>query len=143
MTIDKSGWSGDGDFTVEILEVLGTFADIVALKVEDAPASRAGSDYQFLANEIFVTFALETRRVAGRWLGVVPFARRVEVPRSTLASLESFLSERVGPADYSDEGMLQYLRTQRVVAPYQTRGYKLVEMVRIYAARAPRPSSPA
>jgi hypothetical protein len=42
--------------------------------------------------------------------------------------------ESVGAPDYSDESMLQYLRTQRVVAPYQTRGYKLVEMVRIYAA---------
>jgi hypothetical protein len=29
--------------------------------------------------------------------------------------------------------MLQYLRTERIVPPYQTRGYKLVEMVRIYA----------
>ena len=28
--------------------------------------------------------------------------------------------------------MLQYLRTERVIPPYQTRGYKLVELVRIY-----------
>jgi hypothetical protein len=28
--------------------------------------------------------------------------------------------------------MLQYLRTERIVPPYQTRGYKLVELVRIY-----------
>jgi hypothetical protein len=28
--------------------------------------------------------------------------------------------------------MLQYLRSERIVPPYQTRGYKLVELVRIY-----------
>ena len=30
--------------------------------------------------------------------------------------------------------MLQYLRTERIVPPYQTRGYKLVELVRLYEA---------
>jgi hypothetical protein len=33
--------------------------------------------------------------------------------------------------------MLQYLRTERVVPPYQTRGYKLVELVRIYEVALP------
>ena len=28
--------------------------------------------------------------------------------------------------------MIQYLRTERVIPPYQTRGYKLVELLRIY-----------
>ena len=28
--------------------------------------------------------------------------------------------------------MLQYLRAERIVPAYQTRGYKLVELVRIY-----------
>jgi hypothetical protein len=46
----------------------------------------------------------------------------------------------IGPPDYSDEGMLQYLRTERIVPPYQTRGYKLVELVRLYDAGAPRRS---
>jgi hypothetical protein len=32
--------------------------------------------------------------------------------------------------------MLQYLRTERIVPPYQTRGYKLVELVRIYEVDA-------
>ncbi|MBI4484492.1 MAG: hypothetical protein HY655_00635, partial [Acidobacteria bacterium] len=36
--------------------------------------------------------------------------------------------------DYSDDGMMQYLRVERIIPPYQTRGYKLVEMVRIYEA---------
>ena len=51
-----------------------------------------------------------------------------------LEDLERILSghDDIGPPDYSDEAMLQYLRTERIVPPYQTRGYKLVEMVRIY-----------
>ncbi len=31
--------------------------------------------------------------------------------------------------------MIQYLRTERIVPPYQTKGYKLVELVRIYEVR--------
>jgi hypothetical protein len=58
----------------------------------------------------------------------------------TLAALESVLAAipEVGPPDYSDDGMLQYLRTERIVPPYQTRGYKLVELVRIYEVGAER-----
>jgi len=44
----------------------------------------------------------------------------------------------IGSPDYSDEGMLQYLRTERVIPPYQTRGYKLVELVRVYEVGTPR-----
>jgi hypothetical protein len=44
----------------------------------------------------------------------------------------------IGEPDYSDEGMLQYLRTERIVPPYQTKGYKVVEMVRVYEAGTPR-----
>ena len=32
--------------------------------------------------------------------------------------------------------MIQYLHTQRVIPPYQTRGYKLIELVRIYEVDA-------
>jgi hypothetical protein len=39
----------------------------------------------------------------------------------------------IGAPDYGDVGLLQYLRAERIVPPFQTRGYKLVEMVRIYA----------
>jgi hypothetical protein len=51
-----------------------------------------------------------------------------------MAGLAAWLAAEgdIGPADYADEGMVQYLRTERVVPPYQTRGYKLVELVRIY-----------
>jgi hypothetical protein len=33
--------------------------------------------------------------------------------------------------------MLQYLRAERIVPPYQTRGYKLVELVRLYDLASP------
>ena len=53
-----------------------------------------------------------------------------------MAGLEAALASlpAIGAPDYSDEGMLQYLRAERIVPPYQTRGYKLVELVRIYEA---------
>ena len=59
------------------------------------------------------------------------------------ADLERRLAalEQVGAPDYSDEAMLQYLKTERIIPPYQTRGYKVVELVRIYGLKpfdAPR-----
>jgi hypothetical protein len=134
MDVDTQAWSGEGDFTARLLEVLGQIDDIAALRVEDAPASRSGTGFALLANEIFVRFATEPTRTRVRRFGVLPGTRLVETPRLTLAALESRLAgiEGIGPADYVDDGMIQYLRTQRVVAPYQSKGYKLVEMVRIY-----------
>ena len=63
----------------------------------------------------------------------------------TVAELEQALTalSGVGAPDYADAGMLQYLRAERIVPPYQTRGYKLVELVRIYEAGSePRAPSP-
>ena len=59
-----------------------------------------------------------------------------------VAGLETRLTAEpdIGAPDYSDDGMLQYLRTERIIPPYQTRGYKLVELVRMYDAGAPRRS---
>ena len=37
--------------------------------------------------------------------------------------------------DYIDEGMIQFLKSERIIPPYQTRGYKLVELVRIYEVK--------
>jgi hypothetical protein len=139
MLVDTSGWSGDGDFTIELLEILKGVEEIAALRVEDAPASRTGVGYNFLVNEIFVSFATTSRKASARWLGIVPVNRLVQEKRLGLSGLEARLREvgPVGPADYCDEGMLQYLRTQRVIAHYQTRGYKMVEMVRIYETKTP------
>jgi len=60
----------------------------------------------------------------------------------TLAGLERALADipDIGPPDYADEGMLQYLKTERIVAPYQTRGYKMVELVRVYEVGTTRVS---
>lgn len=134
MEVDTQAWSGEGDFTARLLEALGRIDEIAALRVEDAPASRSGTGYAFLANEIFVRFATERTRRPVRRLGLIPGTHPVETPRLTLAALESRLAgmEGIGPCDYMDDGMIQYLRTRLVVAPYQTRGYKLVEMVRVY-----------
>ena len=134
MDIDRSGWSGDGDFTVRLLEVLRQIDEIAAIRVEDAAASRSDVGYALVANEIFIRFATEPRRQRTRWAGVLPFTRLVATPRLTLPGLALRLAgiDAVGPADYADDGMIQYLRTERVVAPYQTRGYKLVELVRVY-----------
>jgi hypothetical protein len=134
MDIDRSAWSGEGDFTARLLDVLAQVDEIAALRVEDAPASRADAGYVLLANEIFIRFGAERRGPRARWLGVFPFGRPVETPRLTLEGLASRLAgiEGIGPADYVDDGMIQYLRTERIVAPYQTRGRKLVELVRIY-----------
>ena len=140
MEIETSGWSGDGDFTRTLVETLQTVPGIASLRVEDAPASRSDSSYLFLSNEIFVLFEERERVDVTRWLGLLPRRTRTREPALTLAALEEWLAGRaeVGAPDYTDEGMLQYLRTERIVPPYQTRGYKLVEMVRIYQAGSAR-----
>ena len=110
---------------------------MTAVKIEDAPATRSEADYNFIANEIFVTFAMEERYEPFKSLGIFTRKRRVSARAMTFDELVKALeeSEGIGPADYADEGMIQYLRTERIIPPYQTRGYKLVELVRIYEAK--------
>lgn len=134
---DRSNWSGEGQFTQLLLERLPTLAAIRFVRVEDAPATRSEADYQFLSNELFVAFAVQNREERFTRFGVLPGRRTVAEKMMTLAGLEAALAEMpdIGAPDYSDDGMLQYLRTERVVPPYQTRGYKLVELVRIYEIR--------
>ena len=57
MHVDSAGWSGEGAFTQQVLDRLRAIEQVAALKVEDAPATRSEADYNFIANEIFVTFA--------------------------------------------------------------------------------------
>jgi hypothetical protein len=132
--LDTNGWSGEGTFTAALIEALQRLASIEFVRVEDAPASRTDADYMFISNEIFVRFVAKPEKVPGRLLGIVPVQRTVMAPSSTLVELEAQLTETngIGAPDYSDEAMLQYLKTERIVSPYQTRGYKMVEMVRIY-----------
>jgi len=139
MRIESAGWGGEGTFTGVLLEALKTVDAIEFMRVEDAPASRAESGYAFISNEIYVTFKSGSRTETRRRLGL-PWPAKVEVKLLTLGGLASRLgqAEGVGEPDYADDGMLQYLRTERIVAPYQTRGYKVVEMVRIYETGTPR-----
>ena len=137
MELDSSGWSGEGTFTAALLDQLKTFQAIDLVRVEDAPSSRTDADYNFISNEIYVRFRREPSVEAGRWLGIVPVRRKVWKPVMTLDGLESRLAalDGVGAPDYADEGMLQYLKTERIIPPYQTRGYKIVELVRIYSLK--------
>lgn len=136
MHLDVSAWSGDGEFTAALLEALKRLEDVAFLRIEDAPASRVDSGYNLLASEVYVGFRLE-RVLETRRLGVLRVPWPAIRPRMTLDGLEETLAgiEVIGPADYADAGMLQYLRTEQIVPPYQTRGYKLVELVRIYEAK--------
>ncbi|HEY7450412.1 MAG TPA: hypothetical protein VH702_19805 [Vicinamibacterales bacterium] len=134
MEVDSTAWSGEGTFTQIVLEKLRRMEDVVAIRVEDAPSTRSEADYNFVSNEIFVRFEMRSRKEPGRRFGFLPATRVVTEKALSLADLAGRLAgdEDVGPADYSDEGMVQYLRTERIIPPYQTRGYKLVELLRIY-----------
>ncbi len=137
MEIDSAGWSGEGVFTQVIVDRLRAVDKVTLVKIEDAPATRSEADYNFIANEIFVTFAMEERFEPFKSLGLFTRKRRVSARAMTFDELVKVLEESggIGPADYADEGMIQYLRTERIIPPYQTRGYKLVELVRIYEAK--------
>jgi hypothetical protein len=137
--IDQSRWSGEGAFTQVLVDLLRDIPEIAGLRVEDAPASQSGADYNFISNEIFVSFGTTVRSEPTRRFGLFPGSRAVTEKAMTLAALESALASaaEVGSPDYSDEGMLQYLRTERIIPPYQTRGYKQVELVRVYEAGTP------
>jgi hypothetical protein len=139
VVVDSAGWSGEGEFTQKLVERLRGVEHLAGVKVEDAPATRSDADYNFVANEIFVTFATADREEPTRLLGFIPGTKRVTEKRMTLAGLAAVLegSDGIGAADYGDEGMLQYLRTERIIPPYQTKGYKLVELVRIYETGTP------
>ena len=134
MNVDTSKWSGEGSFTQALIDRLRQFEAIELVRVEDAPASRSEADYNFISNEIFIVFATRSIRERGRRFGIVPVTRTVTSKVMTVADLEVALTaaSEIGAPDYSDEAMLQYLRAERIIPPYQTRGYKLVELLRIY-----------
>jgi hypothetical protein len=137
--VDTTRWSGEGTFTQQLLDQLKQLDGVTLVRVEDAPASRSEADYNFISNEIFVVFDTIATRQRFRRFGLFPAERSVTQPKLNVAGLEAALTSlpSIGAPDYSDEGMLQYLRTERIVPPYQTKGYKLVELVRIYEASAP------
>ena len=140
MNVDTSKWSGEGEFTALLIERLRSVPTVAGVRVEDAPASRSEADYNFISNEVFVTFTTRERRERWRRFGVIPAWRVLLDKEMTVAGLERALASLfdVGEPDYFDDGMLQYLRVERIIPPYQTRGYKLVELVRIYESGADR-----
>ena len=137
MNVDSSGWSGEGTFTQVLIDCLSQIETVDLVRVEDAPASRSEADYNFISNEVFVRFSTRDREERIMRFGFVPARRVVQEKTMTFSGLEQALaaSDGIGPADYSDDGMIQYLRTERIVPPYQTKGYKLVELVRIYESQ--------
>ncbi len=138
MDVDQSKWSGEGEFTRQLVEALKESETISFVRVEDAPATRSEADYNFISNEIFVAFAVRQREQPSRFLGIIPVLRHVPEKAMSMADLEQVLSARedIGPPDFADESMIQYLKTERIVPPYQTRGFKLVELIRIYETDA-------
>ena len=139
MDIDTELWSGEGAFTQMLVETLGTVEAVAFLRIEDGSSSRAEVEYNFISNELFVGFHTRERVVRRKLLGLVPVRRRVREAVMSVTGLEQTLCtlDEIGPPDYADDGMLQYLRTERIVPPYQTRGYKLVELVRVYEVGSP------
>jgi hypothetical protein len=140
--LESSAWSGEGTFTQLLIDRLQDVDGVRFVRVEDAPATRSDADYNFISNELYVGFATTEREERIKRFGVLPGVRIVTDKAMTLQGLEAVLAgiDGVGPPDYGDEGMLQYLRAERIIPPYQTRGYKLVEMVRIYEMGTPRRS---
>jgi hypothetical protein len=138
--LDTSAWTGEGEFTQLVIDRLRQVETIRSLRVENAPATRSEADYNFISNELFVEFATADRREPAKRFGFIPTFRTVTEKAMTLGGLQTVLAGMpdVGAPDYGDDGMLQYLRSERIVPPYQTRGYKLVELVRIYEAGTPR-----
>jgi hypothetical protein len=136
MDLDTTDWSGEGAFTQALIETFERLGQVALLRVEDASSSRSDVEYNFISNELFVRFRTRDRVVRTKALGLFAVTRTVTEPVMSVTDLERALSDldEVGPPDYADDGMLQYLRTERIVPPYQTRGYKLVELVRIYQA---------
>jgi hypothetical protein len=142
LELETSAWSGEGTFTQLLIERLSAVSGVRAVRVEDAPATRSDADYNFISNELYVSFDTVERQERFKRFGLLPAVRTHTEKAMTLQGLEAALTglEGVGAPDYGDEGMLQYLRAERIIPPYQTRGYKLVEMVRIYEVGTPRRS---
>ena len=143
MQLETSNWSGEGAFTQVLIESITRLDGVAFLRVEDAPATRAETGYSFISNELYVRFHTRERVERVRRFGFWPGSRSTVEKVMTLENLAQALSSEsdIGPADYGDDGMIQYLRTERIVPPYQTRGYKSVELARIYEVDASRPRS--
>src|SRR5262249_17782249 len=90
--VDLSKWSGEGTFTQALIGHLKGIAGVHAIRVEDAPATRSEADYNFISNEVFVTFATVARAEAVRRFRFLPSRRRVAVKAMALKDLEALLT---------------------------------------------------
>src|ERR1700730_6602740 len=113
---DTAGWSGEGAFTQVLIDRLAEVDGVRFLRVENAPATRSDADYNFISNELFVGFATIDRQEPTKRFGLFPGSRTVTVKTMTIAGLEAALTTMsdVGAPDYGDQGMLQYLRSERI-----------------------------
>ena len=132
--VDRDAWSGEGELTTALVERIASIEQVGFVRVEDAPAGRAGAGFNFICNEIYVAFRIRRTIGTRRVLGLARLPAIVPKKSLTLSDLARVLAatEGIGGPDYEDATMLQYLRSERVVAAYQNRGPKLLEMVRIY-----------
>src|SRR3954464_10056962 len=115
--LDTSAWSGEGTFTHLLIDRLRDVKGVRFVRVEDAPATRSEADYNFISNELFVGFETAERHEPVRRFGIFPGSRTLIEPAMTLSGLEAALTALpgVGAPDYGDDGMLQYLRAERIV----------------------------
>lgn len=143
MEVDLTAWSGEGEFTQLLVDALKRVDRIRLIRVEDAPASRAEAAFNFISNEVYLAFETRIMREPVRRLGFLPGTRRLTRKVCSLEEIESVLSAAagIGPPDYADTGMLQYLRSERIIPPYQTKGLKLVELVRVYEVATAAPGT--
>ena len=134
VVIDRDRWSGEGTFAQKLVDWFASVPEIAFVRVEDAAATRSDVDYNFTGSEIFLRFHTRDRIERRRLWGIVPISQTVSEKLMTIERLESALAgePEIGQPDYADEAMIQYLRTERIIPPYQTKGYKLIELVRIY-----------
>lgn len=132
--LDRDRWSGEGDFTQTLVDWFLECDMITSVRVEDSESTRTDVDYNLLSNEIFVGFRTCNRVERELLWGVIPRKRVVTEKLMTLDQLDVALGEdkNIGTPDYADEGMIQFLKTERIIPAYQTKGYKLIELVRIY-----------
>ena len=77
MEVETSNWSGDGSFTQILIDWIRHLDEVVLLRVEDAPASRSESGYNFISNELYVAFRVRHRLERARRLGIWPVTRSI------------------------------------------------------------------
>ena len=141
--IDREKWSGEGDFTQTLVDWLTQQSEVTLVRVEDSASTRNDVEFNFISNEVFVRFQTVDRVERTRLWGIFPRTQTVIEKVMTLEQLASALVDDadIESPDYTDEGMIQFLHTERIIPPYQTKGYKLVELLRVYEVGTTSPTA--